>query len=211
MDLTQLRKQTAGDHAATEDAVPLMNPGLTRAGYVDMLKRFYRVVSAWDRWVDAHAPQDLLPLLQGRRRATLLASDLEAMGSPLTEGTEVYPPFVLGDSCTAGDVRSVFLGRLYVMEGSTLGGQYIAQHAEETLGLASGAGDSYFRGYGEATGDRWREVRTVLQALPDTELDTVVASAREMFTLFGAAMREAQQVQVAGTLEDAWPEAAPNR
>ena len=92
-------------------------------------------------------------------------------------------------SAISGDPRSIFLGRMYVMEGSTLGGQYIARHVEETLGIRPGEGNSYFRGYGDATGERWREFREVLKALPDTETDTVIASAREMFAIFGEAMR----------------------
>ena len=192
MDLIRLREQTSSDHAATEESVPLMSDNLTRAEYVDLLQRFYRVVSAWDDWVDTHAPQDLLPLLAGRRRATLLQDDLRCLGS------QAAPDGASGlhmqNSSVTGDLRSVFLGRLYVMEGSTLGGQYIARHVEQALGLAAGEGNSYFNGYGEATGQRWREVRTVLQALPDSEAETVIASAKEMFLIFGEAMQQARLI-----------------
>ena len=186
MDLTRLREQTAGEHAQTEDTVPLMSPMLTRADYLVTLRRLYRVVSAWDRWVDAHAPDDLLPLLTGRRRASLLQHDLEAMGE--TAPADALPMDRM-ESSIAGDPRSIFLGRMYVMEGSTLGGQYIARHAEETLGVSSGEGNRYFRGYGEATGERWREFRAVLQALPDNEESTVTGSAREMFSIFRDVMQ----------------------
>ena len=186
MDLIRLREQTAGEHAQTEDTVPLMSPALTREQYRSALGRFYGVVSAWDRWVDANAPPDLLPLLTGRRRATLLLHDLQSMGSPSPEesrsGNRMETPAV------AGAPRSIFLGRMYVMEGSTLGGQYLAKHAEETLGLEGGQGTAYFRGYGEATGERWREFRAVLQDLPEAEAETVIASAREMFAIFREAM-----------------------
>ncbi len=188
MNLIRLREQTAGEHSQTEDTVPLMSPTLTRAEYVATLRRFHRVVSAWDRWVDAHAPQDLLPLLAGRRRSTLLQQDLQAMGAK--PGEETLPQTNMESSAVIGDPRSIFLGRMYVMEGSTLGGQYIARHVEETLGLAGGEGNSYFRGYGEATGERWREFRAVLQTLPESEAETVIASAKDMFAIFGEAMQE---------------------
>ena len=61
MDLVRLRQATAADHAATEDSVPLMRTALTRADYVAVLRRFYRVVRAWDQWADTHAPADLQP------------------------------------------------------------------------------------------------------------------------------------------------------
>ena len=188
MDLKRLREQTAGHHAATEETVPLMSPGLTRAEYIVVLKRLYSMVSAWDRWADAHVPEDLLPLLAGRRRAVMLQRDLEALGADLRADAPFAPG--LEGSQVKGDPRSIFLGRMYVMEGSTLGGQFIARHVESALGIAPGHGNSYFQGYGEATGERWREVRAALQALPEGETDTVIGSAREMFTLFGEAMQE---------------------
>ena len=133
--------------------------------------------------------QPLLPLLAGRRRSTLLKEDLEAMGAAGSDD-DVLPDSIMEASAVAGDPRSIFLGRMYVMEGSTLGGQYIARHVSETLGLADGEGNSYFRGYGEATGERWREFRAVLQALPESEAETIIASAGEMFSIFRESMQE---------------------
>jgi len=187
MDLTRLREQTAAEHAGTEETVPLMSAALTRDGYADTLCRFHRVVAAWDRWADAHAPADLLPLLQGRRRATLLQADLETLG-------HTAPAAVMDaafqQTAVPGDPRSVFLGRMYVMEGSTLGGQYIAKHLEEHFSFPHGQGDSYFVGYDAETGSRWKEFRAVLADLPESEADTVIASAKNMFDLFGKAMRD---------------------
>jgi heme oxygenase len=210
MDLIRLREQTAGEHAQTEDTVPLMSPTLTRAEYVENLRSFYRVVGAWDRWVDAHAPQDLLPLLAGRRRSTLLQHDLEAMGARVPDD-DVLADFAMEESAVSGDSRSVFLGRMYVMEGSTLGGQYIARHVEETLSLVSGQGNSYFRGYGEATGDRWREFRAVLQTLPETEAETVIASAKEMFSIFRETMQEPASGSTNAVSQDSFVHNATDR
>jgi heme oxygenase (biliverdin-IX-beta and delta-forming) len=186
MDLTRLREQTAAEHAGTEETVPLMSADLTRDAYADTLRRFHRVVAAWDRWADANTPADLLPLLQGRRRATLLADDLQTLG-------HIAPAPAMDDAmqqtAVPGDARSVFLGRMYVMEGSTLGGQFIAKHLEEHFGLQHGRGNSYFVGYDTETGSRWKEFRAVLADLPESESDTVIASAKNMFDLFGRSMR----------------------
>lgn len=188
MDLNRLRQETAAEHAGTEDSVPLTSATLTRAEYVEMLRRFYRVVSAWDHWADAHVPHDLLPLLRGRRRATLLEADLHALGAAVpTDSAHLVQRM---NDTVPGDARSVFLGRMYVMEGSTLGGQYIARHVEERLGLAHGQGNAYFLGYGDATGQRWREFKAVLAQAPDAEADTVIRSAKDLFAIFGEAMRD---------------------
>jgi len=186
MDLKRLRQETAAEHSGTEETVPLMREDLTRAMYVECLRRFYRVVRAWDAWCDKNAPADLIPLLKGRRRATLLADDLQFLGGSgpigdLANSMDVTIP---------GDARSIFLGRMYVMEGSTLGGQYIAAHVEEKLGLSHGLGDSYFVGYGAETSTRWQEFRSVLTALDETQADTVIDAAKQMFTIFRIAMNE---------------------
>jgi heme oxygenase (biliverdin-IX-beta and delta-forming) len=73
---------------------------------------------------------------------------------------------------------------MYVMEGSTLGGQYIARHVEKTLHFTPGQGNAYFRGYSERTGELWREFKSLLTALPETDSDTVIASAKATFAVF---------------------------
>ncbi|MEK6398449.1 MAG: biliverdin-producing heme oxygenase [Terriglobus sp.] len=187
MDTAQLRTATQSEHSATEGTVPLMSPSLTLAQYGDTLARMYRIVRAWDTWADANAPADLQPILQSRRRSSLLANDLHSLGLPTPTDDEI--PHQRMDSTTvAGDARSVFLGRMYVMEGSTLGGQLLARHVEQQFGFAEGQSDSYFRGYGDSTGDRWREFKAYLEALPQDQAEVVIASAKNMFLLFGEAM-----------------------
>ena len=188
MDTARLRQETQPEHTATEDTVPLMRPGLTCTEYADALRGFYRAVRAWDTWAEAHVPNDLRALLAQRRNAGLLADDLRLLGADVPSDDEVSHA-AMADTVVPGDARSVFLGRMYVMEGSTLGGQYIARHVEDTLGLEQGEGNSFFRGYGEQTGERWREFKALLEALPDAETDTVIASAKNMFRLFGQAMQ----------------------
>lgn len=188
MDTARLRQATQDEHAATEATVPLMQPALDRAQYVQVLRGFYRIVRAWDVWAQQHAPADLQALLADRRQSSLLAADLRALGAHEPPSEEYVLHEAMAHTAVPGHPRSVFLGRMYVMEGSTLGGQLLARHVEAQLGLTPGEGNSYFRGYGEHTGERWREFRAILQALPDSETDTVIASAKNMFQLFGQAM-----------------------
>ncbi len=199
MDLLRLRQATAAEHAATEESLPLMSPSLNRDVYCGVLRRFHRVVDAWDRWADAHAPADLRDLLKGRRRATLLLQDLLALGEPpALPDDDVFIQRM--NKSPAGNPRAVFLGRMYVMEGSTLGGQYIARHVEERLGLTHGHGNAFFTGYGPQTAARWREFKAVLAALPDSETETVIAGARNMFALFAEAMRDEIGTEIARSL-----------
>ncbi|MFL5814989.1 MAG: biliverdin-producing heme oxygenase [Bdellovibrionia bacterium] len=76
------------------------------------------------------------------------------------------------------------LGCLYVMEGSTLGGQFLSAHFEKSLGLNSEAGLSYFSGYGAQTGKMWRSFLSFLeehaQRYPEWT-DEILSSANETF------------------------------
>ncbi len=48
-------------------------------------------------------------------------------------------------------------GLMYPLEGSTLGGQVISRHLENSLGLTAGSGGRFFSGYGAETGSRWMQ------------------------------------------------------
>jgi heme oxygenase len=191
MDLDYLKQATRSNHEATESTVSLMDPALTRADYVAVLQRMYGAVRAWDDWSTAHAPPALTPLLQGRRRSSLIEADLNALNAhiPATHADDgVSLETLLRGNEAEG--TAAFLGAMYVIEGSTLGGQYIARHVEQTLGFEPGHGDSYFRGYGDQTGSMWRDFKAVLAEVPDAHTDLVVQSAKEMFDFFAAHMTD---------------------
>jgi heme oxygenase len=167
---------------------------MTRAEYAGVLLRLYPVVLAWEDWALAHAPLDLKEMVAGRRRAPLLEADFAVLGVVVNEGGRLKgmrfaPERIPG--LTDGDAgyRTAFLGAMYVMEGSTLGGQYIARQVEEALGLEPGVGDAYFRGYGERTGEMWRAFRAVLMEVPEADGEMVIDAARAMFAVFGDGLR----------------------
>jgi heme oxygenase len=84
-----------------------------------------------------------------RQRRPLLELDLEWFGvAEKNDGRPMLP-----------EMNSLpgLLGTMYVMEGSTLGGQLIARHVEVALHLGDGQGSSYFRGHGSQTGPMWKE------------------------------------------------------
>jgi heme oxygenase len=79
-------------------------------------------------------------------------------------------------------------GCLYVVEGSTLGGQIISRQVTRNLGLSpDNNGCRFFCCYGENTGTMWRRfgesLETFLTANPDTR-PQIVASALSTFECF---------------------------
>jgi len=128
----------------------------------------------------AEAEAALAPWLQdldglefdARRRSHQLARDLVAVAGQARPAPEA-PPVVasLGEA----------LGRMYVLEGSTLGGRVIRKAVE---GRGEGmTGLSFLDPYGDQVGARWRAFLAVLDrhARAPADLDAMVLGARAGF------------------------------
>ena len=189
MNLENLRTATRAEHEGTESGMPLMDDSLTSEQYADVLQRLYVVVRSWERWALANAPEDLAATVEGRQRSGLIEKDLLCLGfSPGGRSLEFPANKIPGLHVGKATFRSSFLGAMYVMEGSTLGGQYIAKHLEKTFQFTTGEGNAYFRGYGEHTGEMWNAFKTILIKVPEDESAEVIAAAKAMFGVFGDGM-----------------------
>jgi heme oxygenase len=181
LDIERLKRETAADHDAVEGAVPLMAEDLDRATYVLCLQRIHGVVSAWEENSAKGSPEWLGTLVIARQRKGMLERDLAWFGSTVDGEQRPTLPEM--------NTQARRLGVMYVMEGSTLGGQLIARHVERVLGLSEGQGNAYFRGHGARTGTMWKEFCEVLQTrVPDSEAEAVMGAAKEMFAVFGSWM-----------------------
>ena len=176
MDLQRLRQETAADHDRTEAAVPLISDGLTREAYAEVLARMYGFIRGWEIWADTHTPDDLRALLAERQRSGLIARDLAWLGHAVPAGEANFSAEAV--------TRPEFLGRMYVVEGSTLGGQYLAAHVETQFGFTRGEGNAYLSGYGARTGSMWNQFKAFLLEVPDTDAEAVIQSAKQMFASF---------------------------
>jgi heme oxygenase (biliverdin-IX-beta and delta-forming) len=182
LDIRILKQETAADHRKVEGAVPLMHQGLNQAQYVQCLQKIYGVVAAWEDRAAEVAPQWLKPALLARQRKHLLELDLTWFG--ITEKDTSRPTLP-----ELSDLPALF-GAMYVMEGSTLGGQFIARHVETALHLSEGQGNAYFRGSGNQTGSMWKEFCEMLSLrIPENQTEAVIISAKAMFATFGQWMQ----------------------
>jgi heme oxygenase len=177
MDINVLRRATQSEHRAAEEAMPICADDLTLPIYICTLERLHGVVVTWEEACELSAPEWLQPLMRVRRRGTLLKQDLQLLSPDVRSARPPQLPLLVTDAD--------YLGSMYVMEGSRLGGALIARHVEKVLHLPSGQGNAYFKGAGAGTGQLWMEFLEVLHSrVPDDQTEAVIAAAKGMFCFF---------------------------
>ncbi|MGY2004505.1 biliverdin-producing heme oxygenase [Blastococcus sp. SYSU DS1024] len=185
--LRALRTGTAEEHQLLEDTLELLDPELDRERLAHVLGLMHGFWTAAERGLDTwatHHPADAATVdWVRRRRAALFAADLAALGAPVPAGAPELPAVTGTDEA---------LGRLYVLEGSTLGGTFIDRHLAALPRLA-GVRIRAFSPYGQDTGAMWAGYRRVTRAHVDAggDADRVVATARETFRVLAQWCRPA--------------------
>jgi heme oxygenase len=153
-----LREETSALHHVVEQGLGLPRRIATLDLYRSCLTSFYRIyrpleacLGRFDQW------RDISIDLSDHVHTPRLAADLQTLGlSPLALAdapSECLP--ALGSFSAA-------LGALYVVEGSTLGSQFIWRHVSTLLGEQIAGADSFFYGRGALTGARWNQFRAAL-------------------------------------------------
>lgn len=148
-----MRDATAERHLAIETLLALRAPfGIAHYGRV--LQGFGAFLACWEpRIAQQVRGQSFEQWFEDGRRLHLLQRDLRSLGLPPTSGGDDFMPRL-------GGVPEA-IGSLYVLEGSALGGQFIASRAQRMLGLSPAHGTSYFHGAGSGTAERWREFQQI--------------------------------------------------
>jgi heme oxygenase (biliverdin-IX-beta and delta-forming) len=153
--LRLLRTGTAAAHETVERTLDLLDPGLDRprlTAVLDRMHGFWQAAEAGlDDWA-ARFPSDAGTVgWSTRRRAGLFADDLVALGAAPAATEPALPAVTDTDDA---------LGRLYVLEGSTLGGTFIDRHLA-ALPALSDVRLRAFSPYGAETGAMWHTFRRV--------------------------------------------------
>lgn len=146
--MERLREGTRSLHARVETSVDLMGRCSTLDGYrgllVRMLGLYIPLEAALGR-LDWHGTAIDL---EERSKLRLLRADLAALGGPDHVPSPTVVPHL--PTLAAG------FGCLYVLEGSTLGGQLILRHVSASLGVGAAGGASFFASYGPRLGAMWQ-------------------------------------------------------
>jgi heme oxygenase len=166
---------------------------LSRGDYVMYLGQLRHVHAAIESSLDAvigSCPGLAELFTDDRRRVPDLDRDLEAFGVT-PETVPVLPPtheFTDRVHELATSEPVALLGPLYVLEGSTNGGRFLARVLEKSLQIEAGAGISYMDPYGERQPEMWASFKARADAVeltPDQARD-VTHAAGETFRAIAA-------------------------
>jgi heme oxygenase len=187
----ELRERTREAHAAAEAAfdLPVRLADLETygellvalRGFYGQVERSLGAVTGWDRLTP---PIDV----RARRRAALLDDDLGRLGMAAPTWRPGSEPFFPALASLAAA-----LGCLYVLEGSTLGGQIVARRARAALGEHLPV--AFFSGPGGGeVGAKWRAFQTALNAFATMPgqagvAEEAVLSARATFATLAARLQ----------------------
>lgn len=165
--LDHLRSATRDLHDGLEarlDVFSRVAVPLARREMVSRFLAFYRPAeAALARMLGDEPDLDF----DARRKVPALERDLATLNGAQTLDAPLATPAN----------RSEALGFLYVLEGSTLGGRVIDKQLR-VRGLSS-EGLSFFQGYGDETGARWKAFCRVLERADDA--DAAARGARSAF------------------------------
>ncbi|MDY3553445.1 biliverdin-producing heme oxygenase [Gemmata sp. JC717] len=172
MILDRLKETTAEQHARLERRVDLGARLRGPEAYTDLLGQFYGFYRPLEEALAAVSGYESVGLaFVERGKTAYLASDLEALG----RSTANVP------LAAAPQVRSLgaALGRMYVLEGATLGGRVVCRMVRESLGFTPDRGCRFFNSYGARVGPMWTAFRAALvqfATTPEAETEVVVAA-----------------------------------
>lgn len=181
----RLREGTAAAHEQLEAALDLLGREPDRQRFTGMLERFLGFHVVWERSIRRHP--DLRAFVAPRSRLPHLRRDLAALGR--TNGEQAALPLCAAAADLASS-RAAAVGSIYVLEGSTLGGQVIARALAGVPWVPPG-GLAYFNPYQARTGEMWRAFGTWAEAeVAEREADVAVAGAAATFAVLQAWVAE---------------------
>lgn len=175
MILQRLKEETRLQHEEVEAAVDVMNQMFDITDYRRLVSKFWSFYAAYEPKLPLEVLKSAGFDYSERAKLPLLEADAKILGLKNED-----------DGLELPDISSAAkaFGSLYVIEGSTLGGQVISRHLKQHLGLTPENGGAFYFGYGQATGPMWRafgESLTRFAEVADAD-DEIVEAAKATFS-----------------------------
>lgn len=175
----KIKEHTKTNHQSLEKKlITRMRSIQSKGDYAKFLALFYRYFGGLELAINKHLDFSNLPDYGCRRKTSALVDDLTVLGAQLpTLASESALPEIK-NHCQA-------LGALYVIEGSTLGGEIIGKIINRQLDLTNSSGMSFFNGYGDQTASMWQVFKqSIDQPVYVLKHDMIIQSANQTFIQF---------------------------
>lgn len=180
----RLRSETSDLHRDIEARLGFPDSIQGLSAYRACLVSYYRLYSPIESSLAAFPDWEATGIrLRERLQAPRLLQDLKALdveaASCPAAGSEWVPP--MPDFPHA-------LGVFYVLEGSTLGAQFILRRLRAVLGSQIDGADAFFGGHGAASGAMWNTAKRAIDSYGEKHpesCDGVIEGASSMFEAVG--------------------------
>jgi heme oxygenase len=184
-----LKLSTAEQHQNVELLMPFFRADFSLQDYSHTLKAFLGFFEPIEQLLNVAADWPSIGIdFSHRRRAHFLRDDLRIL-SLSDSDIECLP------RCTSlPTVHSLesALGCLYVLQGSTLGGQVIGRELARRFSIDESTGASFFLSHGKRIGEMWKEFCAVVRKQVDSpdRQQLSAKAAKETFSCLENWMRK---------------------
>jgi heme oxygenase len=178
--LMEIKQQTRPQHDSVETnryGTAMMDGSMSREMYLSFLKKFYGFHLAMESELENFAWSEYGINFDQRRKISLLKQDFHALGM---NNAEIDALPICKDMPEMQTMEQA-LGALYVMEGSTLGGQIQARQLKKIFDFEPENGAAYFSSYGANVGVMWKDfcMALVQGANNDEEKEIIIIRAAQ--------------------------------
>ena len=175
----RLKEETHSGHIAVEKLIiPQIKKINSAHSYCRLLSVFYGYFNPLEKKIEQYFDRDVFGDIYERRKSQTIIEDMVFLG-------ETEPGYLCDD---VPEIKGVpeSLGAMYVLEGSTLGGQFISKMIAETLAFKTVTGTRFFSGYGTDTPAKWEVFKARLDGYTnDIEVENkIIHTANQTFSKF---------------------------
>lgn len=181
--LNELRSRTRPEHESVEQnpfAKAMMDGTMSREQYKEFLQKFYGFHVPLEQALSAFSWSAVGINFDERRKTSFLEQDLRSLG--MTDSEIALLP--KSDNLPALGSLEVAIGVMYVMEGSTLGGQIQSRQVQKLFGFTAENGTAYFSSYGANVGLMWKaccEAIVLVANNDEAKEEIIIGSAQATF------------------------------
>lgn len=176
-----LARATRAHHDEIEKVMALDRSDFSVEDYFVYLSKFRNFYRDFESFVEKSPTSAAAFYSGGRRKLGLIDLDLIGLGKVTTATSSEV------DFAALYPTDAYLWGAIYVIEGSTLGGQFLTRKFQKNFGESIVDRTHFFNSYGDQVGKCWQEtVRAINQLeLSDSEIKNAIEGAKRTFVAMG--------------------------